>query len=93
MLKTNEEEAKDIGKPVKPFKILDIDLDFFLENIHYGSMADGNLRISSDKYKPWPKERVVQFLETRCGLLPEQKIDGACFVHHKKLFHIMTRMI
>jgi hypothetical protein len=91
MLKTNEEEAKDIRKPVKPFKILDIDLDFFLENIHYGSMADGNLRVSSDKYKPWPKKRVVQFLETRCGLVPGQKIDGAYFVHHRKLFHIMTR--
>lgn len=90
---TIEEFVDNIkSKPTKTLRILDIDLDFFLENIHYGAFPWRNKRISNDKYKPWSKEKVVSFLEVQCGLLPEQKINGACFIHHDKLFHVMNQI-
>lgn len=75
-----------------PFKILDIDLDFFLEGICYGGDARGSRRIDGEKFKPWSKDRVVFFLESNCGLSAQRRIRGAFFIEHHKLFHWMTRM-
>ena len=56
-------------------KILDIDLDFFLNDIA-NSRSDYGERLSSDEYFPWEAEDVKAFLECQCGLTKENKIKG-----------------
>lgn len=75
-----------------PLKILDIDLDFFLDKVCYGGDARGNRRIDGKEYKPWSKDQVVSFLEGNCGLSRQRKIRGAFFIEHHKLFHLLTRI-
>jgi len=77
---------------VNPLKILDIDLDFFLDGICFGGDARGSRRINGEKFKPWSKERVIAFLESNCGLSVQRKIRGALFIEHHKLFHWITRI-
>lgn len=87
----NKQNQENRGR-VNPLKILDIDLDFFLNEIYYGGDAYGNRRINGEKYKPWSKDRVISFLENNCGLSTQRKIRGAFFIEHYKLFHWLTRI-
>ncbi|MDQ1350124.1 MAG: hypothetical protein QG657_425 [Acidobacteriota bacterium] len=89
-LKKNQEPDNHVQ--VNYLKILDIDLDFFLEGICYGGDARGSRRINGEKYKPWSKERVAFFLENNCRLSVRQRIRGAFFAEHHKLFHWMARI-
>ncbi len=92
MPKIEKNQNLDNRVRANPLKILDIDLDFFLEGICYGGDARGSWRINGEKYKPWSKDRVVFFLESNCGLSVQRRIRGAFFIEHHKLFHWMTRM-
>lgn len=73
--------------------ILDIDLDFFVENICYGEPTDGESRLTDPKHKPWPPERVTAFLEKNLKLNRKNKIPGAFFVHHEGVFHFLKKII
>jgi len=92
MPKIEKKQDLDNRAHTNPLKILDFDLDFFLEGICYGGDARGSRRIDGEKFKPWSKDRVVLFLEGNCGLSVHRRIRGAFFIEHHKLFHWMTRM-
>lgn len=64
-------------------RILDIDLDFFLERVaHY--RAAGGARLDPDEYPPWSVDDVIAFLEERCGLTGT--LPGWAVEQHAEIF-------
>lgn len=61
-------------------RILDIDLDFFLEDCC--PLAAPGSRPDLPGHEPWAAEDVVSFLETRCLLDPSHPVPGAVFETH-----------
>lgn len=53
-------------------KILDIDMDFFLDNVAVSKSFDG-IRLEDEYYSPWDIADVRNFLEDNCGLSTERK--------------------
>jgi len=64
-------------------RILDIDLDFFLD---HRPLFKPNSRPSVAASTPWPEERVRQFLEQRCGPDREKPLPGRTLTHHHEVF-------
>lgn len=65
-------------------RIIDIDLDFFLDDIDHGTRY--RKRLSDKEFNPWNENDVVQFLESQCGL-KAKKIPGRYVEeHHEALF-------
>lgn len=71
---------------MKNIKILDIDLDFFLNKKHT-THCDTENRLDTS-YVPWTEERVKSFLETNCRL--SQKVKGKYFTHHDEAFYFLS---
>jgi hypothetical protein len=67
-------------------RILDIDLDFFLDNIAHDNSSGGE-RLSEEDFKPWSEEAVREFLESRCGLSTGKRIPGKYIIHHHDAFY------
>ncbi len=65
-------------------KVLDIDLDVFLNRVAYN--ADPNSRLDDSEYHPWSIDRVVKFLEENCGLSKNNKIPGKFGTEHYEAF-------
>jgi hypothetical protein len=65
-------------------RILDIDLDFFLDSVAY-HRSPGGERLGDD-YRPWDEEAVRTFLELRCGLRRSQPVPGRLVTHHHEAF-------
>ena len=50
-------------------KILDLDMDFFLEKAPFFISQDSSKRVDGNEYKKvWDREKVVDFLETNLKL-------------------------
>ena len=60
--------------------VLDIDLDFFLENIC--PLAEKGNRPELLGHEPWAEQRVRDFLETNCGLSKTEPLPGRIFETH-----------
>ncbi len=82
----------DSHKPKHLPRILDIDLDFFLDERSIDA-RDENTRLDPREYHPWSETRVRQFLDVGCGLRSEAPIRGACFEAHDELFWKWKRLI
>ncbi|GAB2690838.1 hypothetical protein GCM10027037_12550 [Mucilaginibacter koreensis] len=72
-------------------RILDIDLDFFLDNVHYGTVTSEK-RLSDSEFKPWSVEKVIAFQEQQCGLKKSQPIKGKIFKHHVEVFYFLREL-
>src|SRR5258706_5183943 len=72
-------------------KILDIDLDFFLNNKHIGVVTSVR-RLNKNEYKLWAATEVEAFLENNCGLSKQRAIQGRYFVHHVEAFYFMRNL-
>lgn len=71
-------------------RVLDIDLDFFVEGVaHFRSRDDG--RLSSDDYSAWPTGRVLRFLEEQC--LVTEALPGISVEYHAELFSRWRELI
>ena len=73
-------------------RILDIDLDFFL---NYRATNKGNYgldRIPEGYYVPWSVKEVTAFLEGNCGLAKKQSISGKYFIFHDEIFYFLRNM-
>jgi len=66
-------------------RILDIDLDFFLDEIEY-FRSRNNKRLNKKDYNPWNYRQVECFLENSFGLNQNYPIEGKIFTHHDELF-------
>jgi len=71
-------------------RILDIDLDFFLNKVQFwpgfGRPVDPELR-------PWSPEAVRDFLENRCGLRRDRPLPGLIVDEHHEIFFDWRRRI
>ena len=70
-------------------RVLNIDLDFFLNDIAY--FSHDKIRLSSDEYRPWSEIELRFFLEHNCGL--SQPIPGKIIVHHHDAFPFWRSLI
>ena len=73
-----------------PIKILDIDLDFFLNNRATSISNTSEKRLSSNFYIPWKADDVIAFLEVNCGI--KNKIYGKLFKHHVEVFDFLRSL-
>ncbi len=70
--------------------VLDLDLDFFQDGVATDRRPDGP-RLDGAEYPPWPLERVLAFLEERCGV--RDALPGIVVEHHGELFDHWRRLI
>lgn len=69
-------------------RILDIDLDFFL-NRKANNVTTSTTRLDEQNYQPWEQDKVIEFLEGSCGLKIDQPIPGRIFTHHDEVFYFL----
>ena len=72
--------------------ILNIDMDYFLNKIHYTNF-NSNERLDSEEYIPWSKEEFIDFIENILGLNKKSKTRGRICVHHHEAFYYWREMI
>lgn len=72
--------------------VLDLDLDFFLNNVAYFK-DDHDKRLDSKLYKPWIKSQVRSFLEKKCGLSVPTPLKGRTVDHHDGAFDFWRYLI
>ena len=60
--------------------ILDIDLDFFLNDVC--PLAEAGERPALEGHEPWEEARVRRFLEENCGLSATRPVPGRIFETH-----------
>lgn len=75
---------------LKEIKILDIDLDFFLNQRHTGVTT--SLKRLGTYYKRWKKSDVKRFIENNCGLNKINKVKGRYFIHHDEVFYFLREL-
>jgi len=64
-------------------RILDLDLDFFLNGVAYFRPTDSE-RLDDEDFQPWSFDQAVGFLAERCGL--QSKLPGWTVEGHGDLF-------
>lgn len=72
-------------------RILDIDLDFFLNRV--SDAREDNKRLSKRKFHPWDSRTVSSFLENRCLLSKKTPIQGKIVLRHHKVFYFWRELI
>ena len=65
-------------------RVLDVDLDFFLNDVAFSHGRDDD-RLDPSEFWPWPLEQAIEFLEQRCLL--RQKVPGIVVEHHDEVFY------
>jgi len=73
--------------------ILDLDLDFFLNDVAYHKNDDSGKRLDPRFYKPWPKNQVRSFVEKRCGLSIDVQLKGKIVEHHDEALYFWQYLI
>lgn len=74
-----------------PLRILDVDIDLFVNEPAYWCQAGE--RLSSDTYWTWSESEVRIFLEGACGLRRTHRIPGRLVDNHHEVFHIWRNLI
>ena len=72
-------------------RILDIDLDFFLEDCC--PLAEIGKRPEPAGHEPWSEEQVVRFLEDNLGLSRFSPIPGRIFETHDSALRFWLELI
>jgi hypothetical protein len=73
-------------------RVLDVDLDFFLDRIVLDQSSDGP-RLNLAEFRPWKADQVRQFLVERCGLSPDSRIRGKFVKHHHEAIYWWRELI
>lgn len=71
--------------------ILDLDLDFFLDEIAYYRRPTD--RCDDNEFKPWSGDSVRKFLEEQCRLSRRHPTPGRVVTHHHEAFHFWRDLI
>ncbi len=77
---------------IKTLKILDIDLDFFLDDVKFRNKRKPRRRLNKKKFRPWARGEVEEFLESQCGLDKSNSIKGMNFTDHDEVFDYLRSM-
>ncbi|AVB76949.1 hypothetical protein MMJJ_15780 [Methanococcus maripaludis] len=72
-------------------RILDIDLDFFLNKIAF--WKKGNKRLDEKEYVVWKKDKFIDFLENNSNLSKNNKIKGRIVKKHHEAFYFWRELI
>lgn len=72
-------------------RILDIDLDFFLNKV--SDSREDSKRLNKKNYFPWRKDRLKSFLENRCNLAMKPPIRGRIVKNHHQAFFFWKELI
>lgn len=76
------------------YKVLDIDMDYFLDDVPTSIPASCTERVDGNYYKPWSRESVIEFLESNLGLSKNNKIKGKIVTnHHEALYYWRSLII
>ena len=73
-------------------RIINIDMDFFLDNIETG-IPFNDIRVPDNQNSPWNEKDVRQFLESNCGLFPKKTINGRIMTEHKDAYYFWRELI
>jgi UPF0489 domain len=71
-------------------RVLDLDLDFFLEGVQHWRPA-GSGRLDAADFPPWSSEDALAFLEDRCKL--DGRLPGFVVENHGELFGVWAAAI
>lgn len=74
-------------------RVLDLDLDFFMDNPVDDCYATHGRRPCCHSHPPWKSEEVKRFLEEGCGLTLESPIPGKVVEKHDEVFLHWREMI
>lgn len=74
-------------------RVLDLDLDFFLNKIAYNVDDYCGKRLDSNEYLVENQQNVRLFLEKQCGLSLENKVQGKVVEHHNEALYIWNELI
>lgn len=74
-----------------PSRILDIDIDLFVNEPAY--WCEAGERLSSDEYWTWSETEIRSFLEDACGLSRTNQIPGRIVDHHHEVFDIWRNLV
>ncbi len=72
-------------------RILDLDLDFFLNKIAF--WKKGNKRLDDKNYIPWKENKLINFLENQCKLSTDNKINGKIVKKHNEAYYFWKYLI
>lgn len=75
------------------YKVLDIDMDYFLDDIPTSISTSCTERVDENYYKPWNRESVIKFLENNLGLSKDNKIKGKIVTHHHEALYYWRNLI
>lgn len=73
-------------------RVIDLDLDFFLDDIAY-LVSDYGERLVESDYQPWEEGKIRTFLEENCGLTASRKIPGRIVLHHDEAFIFWRELV
>lgn len=73
-------------------RVLDIDLDFFVDPIAYWR-SDYGARLSDKEYSVWEVKELENFLENKCKLSKTHKVKGTIVKHHHDAFYYLRDLI
>jgi hypothetical protein len=73
-------------------KILDLDLDFFINDIVH-NVSDYDSRVDDNYTSTWLEEHVCSFLESQCKLSKSRPIKGKVVEHHHEAFLYWRELI
>lgn len=72
-------------------RMLDIDMDFFLNRI--ATERIGNERLDEKEYIPWKEQKFRAFLEENCRMSKMEKIRGRIIEEHDEAFYFWKELI
>ena len=72
-------------------RILDIDLDFFLNKV--SDSREDSKRLDKNQYYPWRNDALRSFLEKRCNLTSKTPIRGRIVKKHHQAFFFWRELI
>jgi hypothetical protein len=72
--------------------VLDLDLDFFLNDVAYLQPEDADA-LSSLDYQPWPAAKVRRFLEENLGCSTLFPIPGRTVMYHESAFDFWHELV
>ena len=73
-------------------RILDLDLDFFLNDVAYLQPEDQDA-LSSLEYRPWSREKARGFLEHQCGCSAARPVPGRTVMYHDSAFDFWSELV
>lgn len=76
-------------------KILDLDMDYFMEDIATGIAESREERQAEDEYGDcvWSEQRIRSFLEDNLGLSKDRKIKGRIVTGHNEALFFWQKLI